>query len=316
VILVNYNGREWTLEALDSIAAQGYPSVETIVVDSGSSDGSPDLIESWMSKHPEVRGQLLRCQENVGFAVGCNLGFERSRGELIFLLNNDATLGPGVLARVDQAARDHPEAGSFMCSMRFADSPTTLNSTGIIVFWDASAMDRSWKAPLQENPPENAEVLGPCGGAAVWRREVPESIGLFDAEFFMYSEDVDLALRARRAGFACVYLPDAVVLHKGSLSAARAPHRPLMEIRYRNVLLTLVRNIPPAARARGWAMFFVRFATGLARYGWDDTHCRLFAIRFVVRHRKRLAQERGAIRSVGPDDRVVRWMFLTPRQHP
>jgi GT2 family glycosyltransferase len=316
VILVNYNGLGWTVRALDSVAAQRHPSVEVLVVDSGSSDASPEEIEAWMGRHPQVHPQLLRFRENIGFAVGCNRAFERSRGELLFLLNNDALMQEGVLDRADAAAREHPEAGSFMCSMRFLDSPERINSTGVVAFWDGTAMDRNWMRPLEENPREVVEVLGPCGGAAVWRREVLEKVGFLDEEFFMYSEDVDLAMRARRAGYVSLYLPDAVVLHKGGATAARAPKIPLMEIQYRNVLLLMTRNFPALARVRGWIMYFARFATGFRRHGWTDTHCRFFAIRYVLARRERLAQERRAIRALGPDARVMRWTFLTEKQHP
>lgn len=315
VVLVNYNGLGWTVKALESVRAQGHPSVEAIVVDSGSKDASVAEIEAWIAAHPDLPTRLLPFGENIGFAVGCNRAFEVSGGQLIYLLNNDAEMQAGVLEGIDALARQHPEAGSFMCSMRFTDLPDTINSAGIVAFWDGSAMDRKWKRPLSENPPLS-EVLGPCGGAAVWRREVVERIGFLDEEFFMYSEDVDLALRAQRSGFSCLYVPDAVVLHKGSLSAARVPQLGLMEIQYRNVLLTMLRNFPPGARVRGWLMFTLRFATGFVRYGRRDTHCRVHAIRYVWRNRKRLARERGAIRSCGPDEPVLRWLFLRESQHP
>ncbi len=315
VVLVNYNGLGWTVKALESVRAQGHPSVEAVVVDSGSTDGSVGEIEAWVRDHPDLPTRLLPFPENIGFAVGCNRAFEVSRGELIYLLNNDAEMQAGVLDRIDALAREHPEAGSFMCSMRFTDEPNTINSTGIVAFWDGSAMDRKWKRPLSENP-GLSEVLGPCGGAAVWRREVLLKVGFLDEEFFMYSEDVDLAMRAQRAGYSCLYVPDAVVHHKGSLTAGRSPKLGLMEIQYRNVLLTLLRNFPAGARLRGWFMFTLRFATGFARYGRADIHCRLHAVRFVFRNRKRLAKERAAIRALGPDSRVLRWTFFRESQHP
>jgi len=315
VVLVNYNGLGWTVKALESVRAQGHPSVEAVVVDSGSADGSVAEIEAWILDHKDLPTRLLPFPDNIGFAAGCNRAFEVARGELLYLLNNDAEMQPGVLSRIDGLARQRPEAGSFMCSMRFTDEPGTINSTGIVAFWDGSAMDRKWKRPLAENPPLS-EVLGPCGGAAVWRREVLAKVGALDEEFFMYSEDVDLALRSQRAGFSCLYVPDAVVHHKGSLSAARSPKLALMEIQYRNVLLTLLRNFPAGARLRGWFMFALRFGTGFVRHGRADTHCRLHAIRYAWRNRKRLATERAFIRSLGPDSRVLRWLFFRESQHP
>ncbi|HEX9710185.1 MAG TPA: glycosyltransferase family 2 protein, partial [Candidatus Thermoplasmatota archaeon] len=259
---------------------------------------------------------LLRFDQNIGFAAGCNRALERARGEVIFLLNNDAELTAGVLARVDEVLQQHPEAGSVMCSMRFLDDPNTINSTGIHAFWDGSAIDRHWKMPLTANPPAVNHVLGPCGGAAAWRREVIDRVGFLNEEYFMYSEDVDMALRAQRAGFACMYVPDAVVLHKGGASAARRPQRELMAISYRNTLLTLQRNLPAGARLRGLAMFVVRSLTGVVKIGVADPVLRARAVAYWLRHRARIAGERRAIRALGDDSRVLRWLHLTQDYDP
>lgn len=311
VVLVNYNGKAWTVRALDSLLGQRGVPFEVIVVDSGSCDGSPAQVEAWMAAHREVPSRFLRYDENIGFAVACNRALEHARGEVIFLLNNDAELSEGVLARADEVLRAHPEAGSVMCSMRFLDDPQVINSTGIHAFWDGSAIDRHWKLPLAENPPRVNEVLGPCGGAAAWRREVIDRVGFLNEEYFMYSEDVDMAMRARRAGFTSLYIPDAVVLHKGGASAATRPRSELMAISYRNTLLTLQRNLPAGARLRGMAMFVARSLTGLVKVGPIDPVLRARALAYWLRNRRRIAAERRKIRSLGEDERVLRWLHLT-----
>jgi hypothetical protein len=311
VVLVNYNGTGWTVRALDSLLKQRGVSYEVIIVDSGSSDGSPAEVEAWIARHPEVPARLLRFEQNIGFAVGCNRALERARGEVIFLLNNDAELTEGVFERVDEVLCARPEAGSIMCSMRFLDDPSTINSTGIFAFWDGSAIDRHWKLPVESNPHEVNAVLGPCGGAAAWRREVIDRVGFLNEEYFMYSEDVDMALRAQRAGFSSLYIPDAVVLHKGGAAAATRPQVELMEISYRNTMLTLQRNLPPLARIRGLAMFLARSLTGLVKIGAVDPVLRAKALAYWLRNRRRIAQERSAIRALGDDARVLRWLHLT-----
>ena len=89
-VLVNYNGLGWTVKALESVLAQRHPLVEAIVVDSGSTDGSVAEIEAWIAAHGDLPARLLPFEENIGFAAGCNRAFEVARGELLYLLNNDA----------------------------------------------------------------------------------------------------------------------------------------------------------------------------------------------------------------------------------
>ena len=104
-VLVNYNGLGWTVKALESVLAQRHPLVEAIVADSGSTDGSVPEIEAWIAAHGDLPARLLPFEENIGFAAGCNRAFEVARGELLYLLNNDAETRGGVLDRIDAPAR-------------------------------------------------------------------------------------------------------------------------------------------------------------------------------------------------------------------
>lgn len=307
VITVNYNGLGWTKAAVLSVLSQGGPSVEVLVVDNASKDGSLEELKA-LEGHGPVR--LLPQTANIGFAAACNRGYEASRGDLILLLNNDAKLEPGALTAAEAAVARHPEAGSFALSMRFLDEPSKLNSTGLWVFWDGSTVDRDFGRPVSQGPATEEPVVGPMGGAALWRREALEKVGFLEEAFFMYAEDTDQALRAQRAGFASVYVPDAVVLHKGSVSVNREPRKWALELLHRNSMRVLSRNFGTPARWRGLLVFAARVVTGTLRNGPTDGAARLKALGFGLSHRKQLAEQRRRIRALGPDARVSVWIQL------
>lgn len=309
VITVNYNGLGWTKAAVLSVLGQQGPSVEVLVVDNASKDGSLEELRLLERPGP-TPVRLLPQDSNLGFAAACNRGYQASRGDLILLLNNDARLEPGALAAAEAAVARHPEAGSFALSMRFLDEPSTLNSTGLWAFWDGSTVDRDFGKPVSQGPVSEGPVVGPMGGAALWKREVLEKVGFLEEEFFMYAEDTDQALRAQRAGFACIHVPDAVVLHKGSVSVNREPRKWALELLHRNSMRVLARNFGTPARWRALMVFAARVVTGTLRNGGMDGAARLKALGFGFRHRKELREQRRAIRALGPDARVSVWLHL------
>ena len=103
--------------------------------------------------------------------------------------------------------------------MRFADRPEIVNSAGIGVDVLGVAFDRFLGEPTDGPASEPAEVFGACAGAALFRRAMLDEIGGFDSGIFLYLEDVDVAWRARMAGWRAVYVPDAVVWHAHSATA-------------------------------------------------------------------------------------------------
>ncbi len=308
VVLVNYNGREWTGEAVQSVLDQEGVTAEAIVVDNASTDGSREDLEQFVRSSGPVEVRVLPQAANIGFAAGCNRGFEAARGELIVQLNNDAFLEEGALAAADRALAAHPEAGSLALSVRFRDRPGVLNSTGLVVFRDGSGRDRDFELSVPEGPHEPTQTVGATGGAAVWRREVLERIGPLDEDFFMYSEDIDIALRAQRAGYACVYVPDAVVLHRFGASVSREPAGWRIEMAHRNSARVMVRNFGTAALAWGVFAFTARVVTLRLRVGRDESRARAKAVGFMVREWGKLRKQRRAIRALGPDRRVDSWI--------
>ncbi|HII40434.1 MAG TPA: glycosyltransferase family 2 protein [Thermoplasmata archaeon] len=241
VIVLNWNGHDYLRECLRSLFAQTYLEVRVLVVDNASPDESWRIVDD---EFPEAA--LLRLPENLHFARGMNAGFARAledpRSAFIIALNNDVRVDPEWLSSLVAAAED-PHVGMVASKMLFMDRPRYLNSTGIVIARDGSSMDRSWNVPDEGQWDAHADVFGPSGGAALYRRQLLEGVGLFDEDFVAYYEDVDLAWRARLAGWQSRFAPGAVVYHKYSGSMAhRSPWRQYQC--ERNRVWNLVQNYP------------------------------------------------------------------------
>jgi len=212
-------------------------SVEVVVVDNASSDGSADMVER---EFPEVR--LIRSGVNLGFSGGNNLALEGLTADYAFLLNSDATVAPGALDELVAFADAHPDAGLI--------GPKVLNPDGSIQFscrrWPTFAAGLYRNVYLGRLFPNNRpasdylmqdfdhasvrEVDWLSGCALMIRRACLEQIGPLDAEtFFMYCEDMDWSLRAHNAGWEVLYFPGALVTHAIGRSSDNAADRMIIE---------------------------------------------------------------------------------------
>jgi GT2 family glycosyltransferase len=214
LIILSWNGIDLLRRCLTSVKSQTFRDFEVIVVDNGSSDGTDEMLRS---SYPEAR--VVRNAENQGFCAGNNQAIRIATGDCIFLLNNDAELAPECLAKMAEAVELDPEFGMFATRIMMYDRPNVFDSTGLLVYPDGVCRSRGWleKDVGQYDEPE--EVLGPNGCAALYRRAMLDDVGLFDERYFAYLEDLDLAFRGQLRGWKCRYVPDAVVLHKKSMTS-------------------------------------------------------------------------------------------------
>ncbi|MCR3884833.1 MAG: glycosyltransferase family 2 protein [Methanothrix sp.] len=206
VVIPNYNGRRYLEGCLPSLSAQTFEDFEVIVVDNGSKDGSCEYVAE---EFPLVR--IVENEENLGFAGGVNSGISIARGEHILTLNNDTVAEKEFIENLAEAIGSDGRVGMCASKMLFLDG--RINSTGICISRSAAAWDRGMGEADRGQYDAACEVFGPSAGAALYRREMLDEIGLFDEDFFAYMEDVDLAFRGQLAGWRCLYVPGARVRH-------------------------------------------------------------------------------------------------------
>ena len=239
VVVPNWNTRAFLGPCLESLRRQTFRDFETLVVDSASTDGSVGFVEE---RFPEVR--VLALPENRGFSGAVNAGIEASSADLVVLLNNDTEQDPGWLEALVRAAERRPEAGLFASKLvdfgdrRLLDGAgDALRKSGLPYRLGHGERDRGQFGSEEF-------VFGACAAAALYRRSVFEEVGLFDEDFFAYCEDGDLSFRAQLAGYRCLYVPDSVVYHVGSVSTGGKRSATATRLGTRNGLLLLVKNLP------------------------------------------------------------------------
>ncbi|MBS1875408.1 MAG: glycosyltransferase family 2 protein [Acidobacteria bacterium] len=237
VIVVNWNRRELLRACLESLAAQTYAPLEVVLVDNGSTDGSAEMAEA------EFGGRLaltvFRSPVNLGFCAGNNRGIERARGELIALLNNDAEAGPEWAAELAAVFEGRPEVGMAASKILVHEDPKRIDKVGHLIYLDGQNRGRGTGQIDRGQFDRAEEVLWPDGCAAMYRRAMLDEIGLFDEDFFAYADDAELGLRARIAGWRCMYVPGAVVRHHRGSSLGLLSSRRLQLIERNRILLAV-----------------------------------------------------------------------------
>ena len=254
VIVVNWNGRHLLGECLDSVLCQQEGSIEIIVVDNGSTDDSADFIREKYGS----RVRMVELTRNEGWAGGNNRGIETARGEHLLLLNNDACLEREFFRHLREGIARHSDAGMYSTKILNYEDRSKVDNTGHVIFRDGTARGRG---RLRKDGPEfdlEAEVLCPSGAAGVYSHKVIDRVGPIDERYFAYGEDTELGLRARKAGYTCYYIPEAVVYHRYSATGGAYTPQKVYFVE-RNRVWTLLKLFP-------WYMVAVSPVLTLARY--------------------------------------------------
>jgi GT2 family glycosyltransferase len=252
VVVPTLHGGEALRECVESLIRQDFPDFAVIVVDNSGRGVARELCLEFPRLH------ILENTANVGFGGAINQGAQASESEFVATLNDDALASTGWLSALVQAIEPRYEIG--MCASRvLLEGGGAVDSAGMLLCGDGSSRQRGHA----ENPDSYArggEALFPSGSAALYRRAMLDEVGGFDEDFFLYCEDTDLGLRARWAAWECVYVPEAVVEHRYSLSAGRASAMKAFYVE-RNRLYVAAKNFPAAML---WRLPFV----SLVRYAW------------------------------------------------
>jgi len=208
-----------------------------IVVDNGSSDGSLDL-----AARVFPAAVIMALGRNTGFAQGNNIGFVAVDTPYTALLNNDTVADPDWLASLVSALEKTPKAGFAASRMLLYDRPDTIDRAGDAYCRSGTALLRGRGKPADVFL-RREWVFGACAGAALYRTAMLKEIGLFDEDFFLLYEDVDLSFRAQLQGYKCLYVPNAVVYHHGSKSVGDDSPTSIF-YSHRNLEWVYIQNMP------------------------------------------------------------------------
>jgi GT2 family glycosyltransferase len=240
VIAISFNTRDLLRECLKSIQDEfsrlpAGLSAEVLVVDNASGDGSAEMVESEFCASA-IPVRLIRSAVNLGFGAANNLAIAAAQGRYPVLLNSDAFLHPGALARAIAHMDADPSAGigtARQVSRDGAPQPSALRFhtikrdammlSGLSAHFPRlrlfAALDWPAAGSSPSEPGKTREVDWSPGAFLILRREALQKTGLFDPAFFLYYEEVDLCRRVKAAGYRIMHWPDVVVTHIGGESS-------------------------------------------------------------------------------------------------
>lgn len=219
-VVVNFNGTDLTCDCVDSLLSSSYPNLEIAIVDNASADQPAALFRE---KYPDC--QVIESSENRGYTGGVNLGLEHAfegGSKFALVLNNDTICEPDMVEVLVRAAIRNPKAGML--------SPRILYHEPRDLVWYAGGayslffgVSRHWRLRKRDRPDTRGqrEVSFISGCAFLIRREVPDQLGLLDEKLFHIAEDADLSIRASRAGYRLLYIPEARLYHRESVATLK-----------------------------------------------------------------------------------------------
>ncbi|CAD6493495.1 MAG: Glycosyl transferase family 2 [Candidatus Argoarchaeum ethanivorans] len=223
IIILNWNGLQDTNECLESIRKISYPNYEVIVVDNASTGNDTEVLKEKFGDY--IR--LIENRKNYGFSEGNNIGMRYALSnnplpDYFLLLNNDTTVAPDFLTELVKVAESDPEIGIVGPKIYFYDFEGRKN-----VIWSAGGKVCWWHEPFYYHlgPTHNdspkyqvVKDVGFVSGAAMMlKSHVAEEISFLNSQYFFGYEEIECCMKARKAGYKIIYVPNAKVWHKARI---------------------------------------------------------------------------------------------------
>ncbi len=320
VTIVTYNSGRFIKRCLESVLDQKYPFKEIIVIDNNSTDGTIDILEPF-----EDRCRIVYNEENVGFAAAQNQAIGLSEAEWVLTLNPDVLLLPGFIEALVTAGNLDPKVGTvcgklltMTATFDFPEEPT-VDSTGIYFTPNLRHLDRG-SLQVDNGHFRNYEyVFGATAAAALYRREMVDDIQVwgefFDADFFVYREDADVAWRAQLMGWKCLYAPYAKGYHvrKALPGNRRALPAEINMHSVKNRFLLRMKNITPDLYRHNFLAITLRDLVVIACcILWEHTSLKAFP--FLIKNWKNVMAKRREImsRQRVDDEYIASWFSFEP----
>ncbi len=245
IIIVNWNGKRLLKTCLEAVFKQTYKKFKVYFVDNGSEDGSVGFVEK---NFPQTK--IIKLKENTGFAKGNNIGireaFKDREIEHIVCLNNDTKVDSNWLTELVRSANENQQVGMVASKAFFPDGK--IQSAGLYIQSNNFKSSGGISRGFDENPTkfDNEEfIFAPSGCSALYKRKVLEEVGLFDEDFFAYSEDYDLGMRIQLMGWKCAYNPKSQLVHYHSKTSGGVGSPFKAFYTKRNSLIQAVKNYSP-----------------------------------------------------------------------
>jgi len=264
IVIVNFNGREFLQQCLRTLLNTNYPNYDAVVVDNASTDGSADEAEASFGSDSRIK--IVRNSENVGHAEGCNIGARMTEGQYIVFLDSDIEFDAEEwLWELVKVMENDDSVGLAQAKIVLAEDKRCLD-------YVCEAVDAlgTWAANYgskEERLKEKIEILAASSGCSIIRRKVFNQAGGFDGDYFIYDDDTDLSLRVRLMGHRILFVPSAIVIHRGGV--LRGVSGQMLYHSSKNRLYTALKNYE--LRNMWWRFSVLTFFTFMVSVGFLAT---------------------------------------------
>ncbi|MDP9288015.1 MAG: glycosyltransferase family 2 protein [Thermoproteota archaeon] len=240
VIVLNYNGKKYIEQCIESVLKSDYGNLEILIVDNNSTDDSIDIAET---KFKDTRLKIIRSDKNLGFATGNNLGAMHAKGDYIVLLNIDTMVNSKWLKEIISVMESDLSVGVAQPKLLSLDDPSTFDSVGDYVDFFGNSFRRGgdWLEEDHGQYDTIHNIFSARGAALITRKAIVDAIGLFDDDYFLDFEDIDFCWRVKLWGKRVVLIPSSVVYHKGSGISSQDEGIKGMHPA-KNLLMTMIKN--------------------------------------------------------------------------
>lgn len=219
VIIVNWNGKKYLKNCLESVSKQSYLNYRIVLVDNNSTDASLKFVEN---NFPQIK--VIRNNKNLGFAKGNNVGIKyalKQGADYIILLNNDTMVDKKWIEELVNSANRDDKIGIVQSKIYLFGQKNIINTLGNEVHFLGFAFCGNYKSEDTGQFNKDREITCASGAGCLIKREIVEKIEMFNEDFFMYHEDSDLGWRTRMAGYKIILSAKSKMWHKYSFSRNR-----------------------------------------------------------------------------------------------
>jgi len=240
IIIVLYNSADVIEPCLEALKTQTDKRFEIVIIDNACPQNSGQIVSDFTE--PPERMRLIKENDNLGFAAGCNLGAKGAQTRWLITLNPDTIVQPDWFEQLCRSWDKRPDIEIWGCKQLRANAPEILDGFGDVFSIFGIAWRGGYGQPARLAPNSDVQIFGPCAAAAAYLRSSFEALGGFDPTFFCYLEDIDLAMRFNLSGRPAHISHKAIIHHIGSHSTQESPDFAMRQS-YKNNPYLLIKNL-------------------------------------------------------------------------
>lgn len=242
IIILNYNGLKFLSDCLNSVFNTNYINFEVIFIDNNSIDGSIEFVKNKFGKKKNIK--IIKLNNNYGVGVGYNIGSHYAHGKYLIFLNMDIEVHKDWINELIKVFEKDNTIGAAQPKILFSRNKKRINSMGHYLTIDGLWSNYVKYGQVDNNNYKIQEIFIALGASIAVRSELFKKVGMFDKDFFIYSEEMDLCWRLWLSGHRIVLVPSSIVYHyEGGVAGTIRKVSPL-RIYYstRNRLITILKN--------------------------------------------------------------------------